>query len=1486
MSESKPNAKNPLQQEAAEPPPGESVSSHGNADPLTVTGDYAMHAPNSGSDGTTAAAAPQAFDRYQVRGFLGKGGFGSVYLGYDAQLDRQVAIKVPNLERRYKTGTIQQFLQEARRIARLRHPSIVTIFDMGVQDEQVYLITDFIEGTNLSVWLKSHHPSWQEAARIAAAVADALACAHEQRVVHRDVKPNNILLTRDLVPVLIDFGLALGDDVSTESQRHRIFGTPLYMSPEQARGEGHRIDGRTDIFSLGVVLYQMLCGRTPFRASQAEELMRQIREDEPQPPRQLIRDLPRELERICLKALAKRISDRFTTAGDLAEELRRVLAGALDKVVAPAPVMDQLTQEYTGRAAEPRQPETQTAPPIVETACAQCGHGNPATAQFCGHCGAAVAQSASPPRIAESALSGKPVLPPALTGSARSAASTGLAGSGVVGYRPRDAERRQVTMLFVACDLFDSAAYLENLDAEEQHEVLRAYQEACMKVVQSFDGATVQLTDQGLLFCFGYPQAHEDSSHRAVRAGLAILEAMTRLNERQQRHNKITLAVTIGIHTGMVVVGDQAGGSSHDTLSVVGEARTVVTRIESIAKSDAVVISNSTYRLVQGYFACQSLGRQAVKGVSKPLEFHQVLGETEAHSRMDVSGAVGLTPLTGRDREVGLLQDRWEQAVEGMGQVVLIIGEAGLGKSRLVQVIKEHVGKETAGVQRPIVEWRTSPYCQNSSLHPVIDCFERLLRFRSDETPQDKLDKLVGHLQEFDLSGDEVGPLFASLLSIPLDGRFPELSLSPARQREKTLAAVLDWLRACAARQPVLFIVEDLHWIDPSTLELLALHVQQGLRDRILTLFTFRPEFETPWKSLAHQTAMALNRLTKRQITEMMQRQTNARSLPASVVDQVVARTDGVPLFVEEFTRMVIEAGYLHERAGSMELSGSFPVHEIPATLQDLLMARLDRIASDREVVQLVAALGRDFSDELLRSVSTLDEASLRAELAKLVDAEVLIQKGQPPNCSYTFKHALIQDAAYLSMLKSKRQQCHQRIAEGLEARFPETASVQPELLAHHFTEAGLTRPAIDYWLKAGLRSQDKSANREAIDHFTRGLQLVGTLDEGHERDRLELEFQVHLGAALVSTRGYAAPEVGPVYDRAHALSQKIGDARRRFHVLYGLWGWHLVRDELEYSRQLSDETMELARTLADPGILMEAYHLPANTLYYLGEFKGALDACEQGFTLYDRERCMQYARVVGQNSGVTLQSYWSLALWNLGYPDQALARSRSAVALAKELGHPFSMCYALHFAAWLHHYARLGQEAQAYADAEHRLATEQGFAFWKATGLLFGGAGLLLQGKIEEAVQRVGQGLEGFRATGAQLSLSYYNSFLAETQRHSGRLDDAFQTVEDALGIVAKTHNRYYHAELLRLKGELLLERCGDMGGAESCFTQSLAVARSQAAKSWELRTAMSLTRLWRQQGKRQQAQELLAPIYGWFTEGFATPDLIDAKALVATFS
>ena len=830
-----------------------------------------------------------------------------------------------------------------------------------------------------------------------------------------------------------------------------------------------------------------------------------------------------------------------------------------------------------------------------------------------------------------------------------------------------EAERRQLTVLF--CDLVDSTVLASQLDPEELREVVRAYQEACAKVIARFEGHIAQYLGDGLLVYFGYPLAHEDDAQRAVRAGLGIVEALGQLNTRLGQERGVHLAVRLGIHTGLVVVGEVGGGTRQEQLAL-GETPNLAARLQGLAASNTVVISAATWQLLGGFFACQSLGTRPIRGLAQPIEVYQVLYESTARSRLDVAGSAGLTPLIGREQEVGLLLERWAQVKDGLGQVVLLSGEAGIGKSRLVEVLKAHVATEPQAWLTPC---QCSPYHQNSVLYPMIDLLERVaLQFERDETPQQKLSKLEGYLVQYGLPLAEAVPLFAGLLSLPLGSSYAPLNMSPEQQKQKTLQAILTTLLRRAAQQPLLFVMEDLHWVDPSTLELLSLLVDQGPTARILTLFTFRPDFTPPWTGRSHLTQLTLHRLTPRQAAEMTGRVAHRKALPAEVVEQVVAKTDGVPLFVEELTKMVLESGLLQEREEHYELTGPLPPLAIPATLHDSLMARLDRLATVKGLAQLGATLGREFAYDLLQAVSPWDEGTLRRGLQQLVEAEFLYQQGLPPQATYLFKHALIQDAAYQSLLRSTRQQHHQRIAQVLEAQFPDICETQPELLAQHYTEAGLMAQAIPYWQQAGQRAIERSANLEAIGHLTKGLEVLTTLPDTPDRTRQELDLQTALGPALRNIKGWSAPEAAQAYTRARELCQQVGETPQLFPVLFGLWTSSIVRPEFQTARELGEQLLRLGQHASDPTLLLQAHWVLGFTLFFMGAFAPARAHLEHVMALYDPQQHRSHTLLYGQDPGATSLYYAALALWYLGYPDQALQRGQQAVTLAQELSHPY----------------------------------------------------------------------------------------------------------------------------------------------------------------------------------------------------------------------
>jgi len=1046
-------------------------------------------------------------------------------------------------------------------------------------------------------------------------------------------------------------------------------------------------------------------------------------------------------------------------------------------------------------------------------------------------------------------------------------------------HPPPDAERRQLTVMF--CDLVESTKLSSQLDPEEYRDVVRAYQQVCSAVIIRFDGHIAQLLGDGVLVYFGYPSAHEDDAQRAVRTGLGILTAMGDLKTRLQQAQGIQLAIRVGVHTGLVVVGAMGGGSRQEQLAL-GEVPNLTARLQGLAQPNTVAISEVSYRLVQGYFDCEALGAQTLRGVAEPIHVYRVLQESGARGRLDVVHARGLTPLVGREQEVGLLVERWEQVKAGQGHVVLLTGDAGIGKSRLVQILKEHVAQE------PHTRWecRSSSYYQNTTLFPLTDLFQRLLRFQAEDTPDVKWEKLAQMLNQYRLPVEETVPLLAPLVSLSLsEERYPLLNLSPPRQRQKTLETIVAILLELAERQPVLFILEDLHWTDPTTLALLNLVIEQIPTASLLTLLTCRPTFQPSWHHRSYLTEMTVHRLSPTQVEQIVTRMTDGKTFPAEVLQQISTKTDGVPLFVEEITKSLLESGQLKAIDGHYELAGSLSTFAIPATLQDSLMARLDRLVTAKAVTQYAAVIGRQFPYALLQTVSQLDEAMLQHELGRLVEAEIVYQRGVPPHATYVFKHALIQDAAYASLLKSTRQQYHERIAEVLEAQFPETAEAQPELLAHHYTEAGITEKAVYYWHRAGQNAIQRSAHVEAISHLRTGLELLQTLPETRERVQQEVDMHIILGASLLATKGHAVPEVEQTYLRAQHLCAHLDNPRQLFSVLRGLWNCYAVRAELQTAHALGEQLLTLAQQVQDSRMLVAAHRALGGILYHLGAVAAAHTHFAQGIALYDPQQHRAAAFLYGEDSGVLCCSFAAWALWYLGYPDQGLARSQEAVTLAQQSAHPFSLGFTLCWAAVFHQYRREVHCTQERAEAAIVLAQEQGFPTWMVYGVILHGWALVHQGQVKEGIGQIQQGLMAWRATGAENLRPYYLALLTEVHGMMRQPEAGLAVLAEALTQVDTTGERVYESELYRLKGELLLQQSSDnQAEAESCFHHALDIARNQQAKSLELRAATSLARLWQQQGKREEARQLLGDVYGWFTEGFDTADLKDAKALLDT--
>jgi class 3 adenylate cyclase/predicted ATPase len=1039
-----------------------------------------------------------------------------------------------------------------------------------------------------------------------------------------------------------------------------------------------------------------------------------------------------------------------------------------------------------------------------------------------------------------------------------------------------EAERRQITVMF--CDVVDSTMLSSQLDPEDYREVIRAYQATCAEVIQRFEGHIAQYLGDGLLVYFGYPQAHEDDVQRAVRAGLGMLEALSTLNTGLAQHQGLRLAIRVGMHTGVVVVGEIGGGSRQEHLAL-GETPNIAARLQGYAAPDTVVISAATAQVIQGYFLVQDCGTQTLRGVATPLRVYRVLGESGAQSRLDSAATTGFTPFVGREHEVGVLRECWAQVTAGLGHVVLVRGEGGIGKSRLVQVLKDGIA-DTAHTR---MECRCVPQYQHSALYPVIGYLEQLFTLHRDDGPDEKLRKLEAALAQHALPLPEVVPLFAGLLAIPLPAQYPPLPLTPQRQRQQTLEALLAWLLAAAAQHPLLLIVEDLHWSDPSTLEFLGLVVEHVPTARLCVLCTHRPEFQPAWVPCAHVTSLTLPRLSRSEVERLSVAVAGDKALPAELLHQVVRKTDGVPLFVEELTKMVLETSLLREHEDHYELTSALPPLAIPATLHDSLMARLDRLAPVKVIAQLGATIGRQFSYELLRAVSPLEASTLQQGLRQLVEAELLYQHGSLPQATYTFKHALIQDAAYQSLLRSTRQHFHQRIAQVLAEQFPETAATQPELLAHHYTAASLCEPAIGYWQRAGRNACARSAHAEAIAHLTQGLALLATLPETVARAQQELDVQITLAQALSATKSHGAPEVEQTYARARALCAQVGETPQLFPALWGLWRFYHTRGALPTVRELGEQLVQLAEREADPTHRMEAHAALGQTLLSLGDYAAARTHLEQGIARTDPTTQRALVLRHGEAPGVRCLGVAADTLWCLGYPAQAVQRSQEALALAHALAHPYSLATAAFYAIRLHHYRREVPAIQVQAEALLTLATAQQFPQWVAHGLFWQGWIRAVQGQGAVGLAQMHQGVAAIVATGQRVSQPRSLAVLAEAMGHAGQAEAGLHLLAEALTVFAASGRGDMLAEAYRIQGELRRRQAGPaVAHAEACFQQALAVARRQQAKSWELRAATSLARLWQQQGKCAEAHQLLAEVYGWFTEGFDTADLQEARALL----
>ena len=1057
------------------------------------------------------------------------------------------------------------------------------------------------------------------------------------------------------------------------------------------------------------------------------------------------------------------------------------------------------------------------------------------------------------------------------------AAITGLVGAARATPEPHvqtepktqdTAERRQVTEMF--SDLVGSTALSARMDPEDLRDVISAYQKCVAGTVRRFGGFVAKYMGDGVLVYFGYPQAHEDDAEQAVRAGLELIASVAGLKTRA------SLQTRIGIATGLVVVGDLVGSGEAQERGIVGETPNLAARLQGIAEPNTAVIAEATRKLLGNLFELQDLGAKDLKGIAGSVHAWAALRPSSAEGRFEALHAGGLTALVGREEELELLFRRWSRAKTGEGQVVLLSGEAGIGKSRLTAALLERLATEP----HTRLRYFCSPQHTDSAFYPIIGQMERAAGLTHDDTPPAKLEKLDLLLAPTSTPKQEAA-LFAEMLSLPNDGRYPALDLPPPQRRQRTLEALIAQIEALTRSAPVLMIFEDAHWTDPTTLEAFGRAVDRLRTLRVLLIVTYRPEFEPPWIGRPHVTALSINRWAERDIDAMIDGVVGDKHLPASIRQDIIERSDGIPLFVEEMTKAVLEAANegTAERVVAVIPSPSVAV---PASLHASLMARLDRLGPAKELAQIGAAIGREFSHGLMAAVAGKPEAEIQPALDRLVAAGLLFRQGSPPHATYLFKHALVQDAAYGTLLRGQRQELHARIAAATETGMPERVEREPELLAYHYAEAGQPDTASGYWLAAGRLAARRSANSEAVAHLRRGIAALRGLPETVERNRLELALQLALGPALVSSRGFGDAEASTGYQRAAELARRLGDDRDRFAATWGLWITIRAKSASDHIRlrlEYLGEMVEAAERTGDAELLLQAHHSSWSTRIWNGEFASANEHVRAGLALYDPERHRHHALMYGgHDPAVCGHGQGAVALWALGWPDRAVQSARESIVLGETLDHLPSLLHSLWFATSVYFLRRQAADVLACSARLLALGSEHGLKLYEAIGGVFHGWALIQQLDVQAGLAELRAAVATY-ATTAHVNLDLYRAILAEAELRAGNFGEGMAVL--ALG--ERSTDEWWRAGYLRLRGDLLLRGPNDdRAAAERLYRQAISVAARQQAKSLELRTATSLAMLLSEQGRRSEGYAVLAPVYGWFTEGFGTLDLKEAQALL----
>jgi class 3 adenylate cyclase/tetratricopeptide (TPR) repeat protein len=1071
--------------------------------------------------------------------------------------------------------------------------------------------------------------------------------------------------------------------------------------------------------------------------------------------------------------------------------------------------------------------------------------------------------------------------------NARSAAACQRCGQALGRIDPGlKGERRQITLFF--SDLVGSTALSERIDPEELQRLYAEYQQACGEVVNRYGGYVAQFLGDGILAYFGFPTAHGDDAARAVRTGIELLHRLG-----QTEVGRSHAAVRIGIHTGLVVVGGAGGDSRREPLAL-GEAPNVAARLQSEAQPDTLVVSEATRRLLGGQFMLEPLGAHTLKGISRPMQIYQVLGRNQQSTRLALLSAAGIE-FKGRERELEQIRDTWSQACTNSSRALLIRGEAGIGKSRLLGMAREIARDQL----HEVFEVECSPYDMSSALYPIVSMLRRRLGLESTQSPQEMVEVLERFAAGRDVSLEEALPLLAELFGIPVGDRYPQLELPPARRRQRTLVVLAELLQHPRDGVPVLMLIEDLHWADPSTLELIRALLAQPVDAPLLLVCTTRPESKLEIEESPILKVLELTPLSHQAARELIRSHSGRKPLPEAVESEIIERTGGVPLFVEAVTRMILESGVLQDSGDRYELVGTLPEALIPDTVHDSLMARIDRLGPDRAIVQIASVIGRQFDLKLLELVSGHPRADLLQALVRLEHLDMVTEsEGSTPAAPvFLFRHALIQDVAYESLLRTTRQGLHLSMAQALKTHFPEVLAERPELLAQHYARAGSHAEAVEYWLKAGQLALGQAANHEAITHLRQGLTLIEHV-LADQRLARELDFRATLAPALTATQGWVSEELAQTYRRAGELLDLLPDSPHRLPVLWGTWAYHFVAGNVGDSLALAPQVLQLATAVGNPLLIPPARHATACSHTYHADFPEALQHAQAGLSVFDFEREQLIARNFGHASSVCLESFQGDALWMIGLPDQALAASDRSLELARRLQHMPSLAWAVSYKTWFHHLLRDPQRILDMADEAIRLAGEEGFAFWEPMVAVYRGWALTVQGDAEQGLTSMRGGLARYRAAGNGCTQIHMLAALAEALWIGGQHDEAFGVLREGMGVAKTTEEGFYEPELYRLRGQFqldqarqllpeALERQTLLMSAEKTIRLSAEMARFQGARSLELRSLTSLCELLIENGSdvavMDTATQALAQLLDSFTEGLETPDLCQARALLA---